>query len=165
MIPTQQQKDKIFGLIDNEFINLYSKENPILTKNDICYCLITNIIDFHRPLIVKAIILDDVFLDTLHKTYYIQITEILESLLICEEFVYGKSFYTYGKEELVKGGQQKRRATLLGPNFDFENSLFKVNCFFMRSNEENILKLRKEYISVIKTDIEKQLADINSILI
>jgi len=162
---TQVSNIKTFGIVYNEFINLYSKENPLLVKDDIGYCLFTNVVDFHRPLIAKCTIVYDKFLDNLHKIYYVKFDEILESQQIFDEFIKGKNFFTYSTINGINNDLSNKKSTMLGPNFDFTANYFRVDAFFMRDSEEKIRNLRKEYISVIKNDIEKQLSDINSILI
>jgi hypothetical protein len=151
-----------FGISNNQLINLYSKENPILKINDICYCLITNNIDYHRPLICKGLIIEDYFSDGMNKIYFIQILEILESPKTINEFFVNKIFnvHSYINKELIT---KRPYVTKINTDFDFSKFLFKVECFFVRNSEEKILNLRKDYIEIIKQDLKKALLDIGNL--
>ncbi len=149
-----------FGLIGNEFINLYSEENPILEKNDNCYFMFTNNNDYHRPLIARGIIVQDKFTDGMNKTYHIRLLDILESPKTISDFIFNKPFtvYPYSNNFL-----STKRLVQLGETFDFSTNLFKITAFFVRTTEQKIIDLRKEYITVIRQDVLKQLKDIESI--
>ena len=149
-----------FGIIGNEFINLYTKENPILEIGDVCYCLITNMVDFHRPLIIKANIVEDKFTDGMNKVYYVRCLEFGESPNILNEFLIGKSFIVYPHNGEVL---QNKKMVQVFADFDMTSNLFKVDAFFVRQSLDKIIELRKEYISIIKKDIVKQLSDIEAI--
>ena len=153
-----------FGYVNNEFINLYTDDNPIIEKNEICYFLLTNNLDFHRPLICKGFIISDKFNDGMNKTYFIMCTEILETPAIIEKFFNGKAFktITYDSENLIiKSGK-----TTIFPEIDenlFIENLFSIESFFVRNTYEKISSLRKEYIDIIKNDLINQITDIDLI--
>jgi hypothetical protein len=149
-----------FGLLNNEFINLYSKDNPILETDDQCFFLISNAIDYHRPLICQGIIMDDKFTDGMNKAYWIKYLNILEVPTIISEFFFGKSFFMNVFNEGIVGN---RRLVQIGSGFNFTNNLFKIESFFIRKSEEEIIKLRDEYILVIKKDLLKMIKDIENI--
>lgn len=146
-----------------EFVNLYNKDNPILETGDICYCCIFNNSMYHRPLIVKGLIVHDVFVDGLNKQYYIRILEILESPKITKQFWLSQPVTTYHvtDDAVIKSKSIKQITT----NFDYNKNVFKVEAYFTRDTEEKIRQLRKEYISVVKQDLESMLNDIEGILL
>ena len=158
-----------FGQIGHEFINLYSKENPILDAGDICYFLFTNNMDYHRPLVGRGTIIEDRFTDGLNKVYFIQIIEIIESPKIISEFFLDQTFQIYPwfpEAKFAKRtneGMHNKKYVNISKHFDFKTNLFKIEAFFVRTTEEKIKQLRTEYISIIKKDIVKQLSDIEAI--
>lgn len=151
-----------FGLVGKEFINLYSAENPILETGDQCFFMFTNTEDYHRPLIGFGIIVYDKFTDGMTKDYWIKINCFYESPTIIDKFILNKPFnlYPYNSKSGIISG---KKLTIISPNFDYENNLIKIDCFFIRKTEEQINKLRNDYISVIRKDIESMLKDIDSI--
>jgi len=150
-----------FGQVGNEFINLYSKENPIMNINESCYFLFTNNNDYHRPMVAKGIIVDDKFTDGVNKVYYIVIQELLESPKVIQEFFNECMFnlFPYSNDDK----NHIKKLTQINRKFDLKANAFKIESFFVRNTEEKILELRKEYISIIRKDILKQLADIDNI--
>jgi hypothetical protein len=150
-----------FGYINGEFINLYSKENPILETNDICYFIFSNLTDYHRPMIAKGLIIEDIFTDGLNKEYFIKILEIIESPKIINDFFIGKQFEIC---PIKDGGLISNRKIIQASNkFNFEQNLFKIESFFVRNTLEKIITLRQEYINIIRDDLTKQLNELNSI--
>lgn len=146
-----------FAYINGELINLYSKENPILEADDICYGLIFNIDDYHRPIVIKGIIIEDTFVNGMNKQYNIKIIEILESPKVINEFVIGKQFVLTNKNVVTK------RNTLITNNFNFNDYLIKLDAYFVRNSESEILKLRNEYIQIVRNDLQKMISDLNFI--
>lgn len=145
-----------FGFINGEFINLYSKDNPILEAGNNCYFLFSNDIDYHRPLIAKGTINSDNFSDGMSKNYYIKLTEILESQKVINEFLINKQISLYSPFDTL----YRSKLTRITHNFDFSKFVIKVDSFFVRLTEEKITELRNDYISILKKDILKQLKDI-----
>lgn len=145
-----------------EFINLYSEDNPILETGDICYCCLFTNDNWHRPLIVRANIVKDKFVDGLNKQYYIRILDILESekTVLTYWVAHPVNVYKVNSDESF----QNRTIRQITLNFDYSNYLFKVDGYFVRNSEEKIRELRKEYISVVREDLEKMINDIDSIL-
>ena len=76
-------------------VNLYSQDNPLLEIGEECYFLTFNLIDFHIPLLMKGRIVYDRFNEEINKTYYIQITELVDSEKLYEKHLYGKQLVTY----------------------------------------------------------------------
>ena len=151
--------EKLFGVIGNEFINLYSDENPILDIKDTCYFLFTNKTDYHIPMIAKGVIFDDIFSNGLHKLYKVKVTDLLETPKIVDKFIIKKSFFLIPINKENKIGNKK--LIQIGINFDFNKYLFPTNSFFVRDSEIEIRKLRTEYIKIIRGNIEQQLSEIN----
>ena len=146
-----------FAYINGELINLYSKENPILETDAICYGLIFNIDDYHRPLVIKGIVVEDTFVNGMNKQYDIRIIEILESPKIINEFFIGKQFVMTHKGVVTK------RNTLITNNFNLNDYTIKLDAYFVRNSESEILKLRNEYIQIVRNDLEKMISDLNFI--
>ncbi len=153
-----------FGIIGREFINLYSKENPILKQNEICYFLFTNTVDYHRPLMAKGLIVSDKFTDEMDKLYYIRIIELIESPNIIMEFFINKQFFINTYIENNDVVVPTKRTTIFRANLSYYENLIPVEAFFVRNTEEKIRQLRLEYCSIIKKDVLKQLKDIEEIL-
>lgn len=154
-----------FGYVNNEFINLYSDENPIIEQSEYCYFLVTNSNDYHRPLVCKGFIIGDKFTDGMNKIYYIMLTEILESPNIIDNFFIGKTFQTITydfEKDFIKSGRSMIFQTINNESI-FKENLFPVEAFFVRKSLEKISVLRKEYISIIRKDLLKQITDIDSI--
>lgn len=143
------------------FINQYTDENPILSKNDSCYFLFTNIEDIHRPLIGKGIVIDERFTDGMNKIYFIKLLEIMESPIIIDKFVFGKILQL--NQLLSLNSSRMLIINNISEEF-FNGNLFRIEAFFVRNSFEKITKLRQEYISIIKNDLNKQISDINQIL-
>lgn len=160
-------KNNLFGYVDNMFINLYSKENPILFTNDKCYFLFNNISDIHRPLIGYGTILQDQHTDGMNKIYFVALEEIFEDDITIKKFLYSNKtvmLHNYDNESLTKS--QKVHFLTPQTNQEFYNkNLFRIEAFFVRSTIEEINKLRLEYVSVIKKDLEDQISDINQLLL
>lgn len=146
--------------LNGEFINLYTKDNPILEEGQQCYGLIFNNDDYHRPLVIKGVIISDKFCDGLNKQYFVRVLEIIESPKVIQDFFIGKSItiYPYYNETL-----HSKKIIKVTNNFEFNWNLFKLESFFVRNSEEKIIELRNEYISIVRKDIIKMLSDIDSI--
>ena len=82
-----------FAIIEGEFINLYSDDNPMLNIGDDVYFMMFNNTDYHRPLICQGIIIEDKLSDTLNKSYFVELREIHESPKIIAEFFYNKKLF------------------------------------------------------------------------
>lgn len=156
-----------FGYVDNTFINLYSKENPILDENETCYFLFNSIDNYHRPIVAKGKIISDIFSDGMNKIYYIQLLEIMESLGNLDKYVWGNSFSVIPYDYINKKGAVKRNPKITASTDEkfFKDNLFKIECFFVRTSLELIIELRKEYIKIILEDLKKSVTDIENLLI
>lgn len=148
-----------FAFIGTEFINLYSDENPILKENDVTYFLITNNTDYHRPLIAKGLVVEDVFNGDMSKKYFIQLLDIIESPKAIEDFIYNKTFLVYPYDKYVFRAKKYIKPK---ENFDFKQFAFSVDSFFVRPTEEKIKELQKEYIIIIRKDLNKMLTEIEA---
>lgn len=138
--------------IEGEFINLYSKDNPILETDDICYALIFSTTEYHMPLVIRGVIRKDVFVDGMNKQYYIEIQEILETPNVIKNFFIGKQFVLYPAEI--------KKTIQISPDLELSKYLIKVDAYFVRNSEEKIQQLRTEYISIVKSDLERMLSDL-----
>lgn len=160
--------NETFAIIGAEAINLYSLENPILDEGDECYFLFFNLVDYHRPLLGKGTIITDRMIDGLHKKYFIELKEICESPKIIQEFILNKTFTLYAgsasETNRAENSFSKFRKIITAVNLGvFKSKTFYTEAFFVRQKQEEILKFRSEYISVVKKEIEKQLTDIEEI--
>lgn len=144
--------------LNNEFINLYSEENPILDAGDECYALITNNADYHFPVAIKGIIREDTFTDGMNKKYLIEVTGILESPEMINKFMIAKAFTIFIMDEDTK----LRRTINFGPGTDLSKIWFPVNAYFVRNSETKIRELQREYITIVKKEIQQQLKDIEN---
>ena len=106
---------------------------------------------------VKGIVVEDTFVNGMNKQYNIRIIEILESPKTINEFVIGKQFVMTNKDVVTK------RNTLITNNFNFNKYLIKLDAYFVRKTESEILKLRNEYIQIVRNDLQKMISDLNSI--
>lgn len=151
--------------VNGLFINLYSEDNPILSIDDECFFLFTNVIDVHRPLIGRGKIHSDMFSDGLNKIYFIELLEIIESPFIIKKFINDKIFLLtpIDSENLKYQKQQILNSQNISKDFLSKN-LFKIEASFVRNTLEKISDLRKMYVSIIKRDFQSQIKDINEIL-
>lgn len=152
------------GIVGKEYINVYSKDNPILEPGDKCYFLFTNLFDYHRPLVAYGEIIEDRFSDGMNKEYYMKILEILESPVIIDKFVNGKNFYFHdyiGGDDIVVKNKKMQQ---VNKRFDYSEHLLKIESFFVRKEKEKIYELLAKYIQHIKKDVERQLKDIQELI-
>lgn len=149
------------AFINGEFINLYTKDNPILETGDVCYGLIFNTIDYHMPLIVKGIVKFDKFCNGMNKQYYIRVLEIVQSPKVIQEFFVGKSFSVHPcySDICDESTIQSKKTIQITNHFDFNTYLFKLEAFFVRNSEQKILELQSEYIDYIQKDLKKMIQD------
>ena len=98
-IKIDKENQKSFGFVNNTFINIYTKDNPILNVDDECYFLFAHPIDFHRTLIGKGKVTHQIFIDGMNTLYYISLEEILENPTTINKFVYGKKFNLWKFDE------------------------------------------------------------------
>lgn len=152
-------RDSDFGIIENEFINLYSEENPILTTGEECFFMFNNTHDYHLPLIGRGMIRSDKYTDGMNKLYYIEIQEIIETKAIVERHIYNKPFAIHAWDGTNIGA---KKTVLFGQGTDLTKIVIKLEAFFVRNSEEKIRELRKPYINQIKKDILVQLQDIEN---
>lgn len=143
-------------------VNLYSQDNPLLEIGEECYFLTFNLIDFHIPLLMKGRIVYDRFNEEINKTYYIQITELVDSEKLYEKHLYGKQLVTYNfiseTETLSTRPRVLRFEKSLSLEF-FETNLLKIDCFFIRKDLTKIENLRQGYIDIIVSDLYKQIKE------
>lgn len=146
--------------INGELINLYTAENPILEANDICYGLIFSVDNFHRPIIIKGVVVQDKFVDGMNKHYYIRITDIYESPKNLQKFFIGKQFTLYPWLHESLGN---KRNILITKDFNINNYVIKLEGYYVRNSESKIIELRNEYINIVRKDLEQMLSDIDNI--
>ncbi len=147
-----------FGIQDYRFINLYSEENPILSIGDGTYFLFNNLIDIHIPVIGYGIVEYDKFISGMDKIYHIKLLKIHSPKDVIEKFVYNRPFKIINKGkskiDLIKRYNNQNQ-------LKSDNNIFEINCFFCRKEYKDILLLQQEYIKIIKSDLEKQINEIN----
>lgn len=151
-----------FGQIGNEFINLYSEENPILETDDICYFLFFNVDDYHRPLVGRGVILEDRFVESLNKEYYILIEDICENIIDINKYIIKHQFICHPLESSGKINGRKM-CTILRTS-DFSKYVMKIECFFVRKTLTQIQQLQKEFAKIIYNDLKQQMHDISKLI-
>jgi hypothetical protein len=151
---------KTHAIINNEFINIYNDENPIMEAGEECFALILNNFSWHLPVAVKALIKRDKFIDGGNKRYTLEIQSILESPEIINKFMVGQPFNVVIEQE--DEIRDLKRTVYYGPGLDLTKVLFMVEGYFVRDSEAKIRQLQKEYISVVKEQILEQLKDIET---
>lgn len=150
-----------FGFINNTFINMYTKDNPLLNIADECYFLFNNIEDYHKLLIGRGIIYEDTINDGIYKTYYVHLLEIIENPETIKNFVYDKQFALVKFNNNKLTGNKTQYINEEMPASFYEVNLFKVECFFIRPTLEKILNLKRDFTKVIIDDLNKQLSDLD----
>lgn len=155
------------------FINIYSKDNPILETGDECYFLLFNSVDFHIPIICKGIIVHDNFNDVINKKYYITLTEIIETDENINKYFLSKQIPLYqykldSTNNVSSVSVKSKYHRFESLNIDrirkyFEKHLYKTESFFVRTNYEAIKKLKRDYCNIIKQDLNKQISEIDSL--
>lgn len=151
-----------FAIIDGEYINVYSVENPMLHENDECYFLFTNVDDFHRPCIGFGVVIGDQYLDGLNKQYIIKLQEVSEPDYVMDKFFYNKMFRMSGKS--VKDTFTNAKPVMMREeNIEeiTENNFFRIDAFFVRNSYEKIIQMRTEYMEYIKSDLLRCISDVN----
>lgn len=150
------------------FINTYNDDNPILEIGDECYFIFFNSVDYHIPLIGRGTIIYDRFNDTINKHYFISLKEILEKKSIKDKFIEDiqLTLFPFNKETLNVSTKAKyiKYNSKLDFSF-FDKNLFKIEAFFIRKGIEEIINLRNEYSKIILSDLNKQIKEVQEILI
>lgn len=158
--------NKSFGFINNQFINLYNEDNPILNNGDSCYFMFYHETTYHRTIIARGTIVNQLINDSFNIVYFVRLEELLEDKEVLESFVYGKKFSMFKINE--SSGILTSKLLYLTDKTTFQllkNNLFKTEGFFVRKTLKAINELQMDYSKVIREDLQKQLDDINQILI
>lgn len=184
---TNIRKIMTFGVnstaVFHEFINLYDDDNLILNDEDECFFLLTNLVDYHLPIVCRGIVRSFEFSEGMSKNYYIEFQEFMDPYDVVKPSLINKHYYVYSFKhgELVK---QSRRLTYLTDNsfkpeyFNLRvhnKRVFCINSFFVRgfrTNDEkhkmeqleNIKKFRAEYLEYIYKDHVEQTAKMEYML-
>lgn len=164
-------KTSKFDYVGETFINLYSKENPMLSSGDQTYFLFNNVSDGHRKLIGLGTVRVDKFLDSMNKVYYIELEEIIEPDNVIKKFLFNKKttlLNAYDGNEITLSQKvcmlHEKKLPLTDPQF-FKSNLVQVEGFFVRQSFEDIKTLQLEFMQVIKEDLIGQIEDINDLLL
>jgi hypothetical protein len=163
-----QNTDKLvkkgFGFVNNQFINIYSDENPIIPNDEECYFLFYHPANYHRTLIGKGKIVNQLLNDGLNVIYFIALEEFCENEDVMKKFVYNLRFPLF---KLDDENVLRNKSLIISEKtsmYFLSSNLFKVESFFVRKTLKDIQELQQEYSKIIKQDIQKQLEDINDIL-
>ena len=143
-------------------VNLYSQENPLLEIGDECYFLFFNLVDFHIPILGRGKILYDRYNEEINKTYFIQLTELIDSEKVLNIHLYGKQILTNpfnSETDVLSSKARVLKFIREMPTDYFENNLIKVDCFFVRKELKQIKELRQEYIRIMVADFNKQIQE------
>ena len=157
---------KDFGYVDNQFINLYSVDNPIMEQGEICYFLFHSIHDYFMPIMGKGKIISDKFSDGMNKIYHVQLLSIEENMDFISTWFNDK---TYHMTPLIKENVSSHSLKQLKLHHNinskfFIDNLFKVESFFIRNSFEKIQQLKKEYISIMLEDLKSNIKDMENVL-
>lgn len=143
-----------FDIIDNNFINFYSKDNPILSIGDRCYFIFNNLVDVHIPLIGYGEVIMDKFITGMDKNYQIKLFKIHSPVDIQDEFIFNNQPFRVmvkDKPKIMKFNKS-----------NIINTVFNVHCFFCRPTLSTITQFHKKYCGVIIDDLHKQLKEVKS---
>lgn len=150
--------------IDNEVLNIYTDENPILDINAECYCLLFNLRDYFAPIIIKATIKYVHIYRNQNRMYYVSIDDFVSDDYTINTFVRGEQFLIHfiNEEGYVNTINQKR--IRLDDITDFTKLTFPVQGFFTRTTLEAIKELYSFYLTIIHQDVTQQLTVINTLI-
>lgn len=151
-----------FGVVGNEFINIYTDDNGLLETGDMCYFMFSSVNAQHRPLLASGIIIHDNFNVGLNKQYTIQLHTIHESPSVIAHFCIGQTFNLIKFDKNTNIGAKK--LVQISNMVTFSDYCFKVDAFFVRDTLKKISTHRIDYIKVLKTEVERQLIDIQSVI-
>lgn len=157
--------EKDFGYVNGEFVNLYGDENPILEIDDKCYFLLTNLTDYHRPLLCTGVIRTYKITEGQNRIYYIELVSILESPRIIKRFVNNCSFgiIPYGKSNIDNYPRLYTKKIVTHSEKFLTGRVFPIEAFFVRESESKANELRKEYTNIILKDLKSQITDIDEL--
>lgn len=162
IVPKSQKL--LFGYVSPEFINIYSEDNPLLNPEDTCYFLLTNLVDIHYPMIAKGIIKQDMYTNDLDKSYFIQIQELFESEDNINRYFHNQTFESTKANVLSRFKNIIFKKHMLSSKSKFfEDNLVRIDGFFVRPTYTAIFELRKNYVSIIKNDLQTQLMEIKQL--
>lgn len=137
---------------NNEFINLYTKDNPILEVGCACYCIIFNTTDYHKPIVCECLVTDSKFVDGLNTVYNVKIQNVIESPVTINNFVLNRQFVVYESNK-------KATKTLVSKSV-FNTLEFPVNAFFVRKTIEQINEVKNLYCSIVEQDLKQMISQI-----
>lgn len=152
--------------IDGTYVNLYDEEsNIMLHPGDECYFLLFNVDDIHIPLICSGNILEDSFLDGMNKQYIIQMNSICESPDVIDKYFDGKIFKMCNKTK-SDGFSTGKPLMIYSSNFQrlIQENFVRVDAVFVRKNYQLAASLKKEFLEIIKTDLMKQILEVDDML-
>jgi len=147
---------KSFGIEGNSLINLFSEDNPILSVGNKCFFIFNNIHNIHIPLIGYGEVVNDKFTNGMDKIYAIKLLKIHNNDFIVNNHVINNTFNVCGlRGELFKKNRNVKLNTL-----NWKNSIYNINCFFVRTSLMNINNLHSDYVNIIKEDLNKQILEL-----
>ncbi len=154
--------DKKLVHINGEFINLYTKENPILEPGDTTYALVFNVIDYHCPILVEGIVHSFKVVNGQDRIYNISLQRILDSPYMIDKLVINKSFEVYYISENNQLYRNHKQIQITADT-DLTKFVFPVEAFFVRQTESQAIEVRNFYCDIIEKDLNDMLTDINNI--
>lgn len=150
-----------FDFVDNNFINIYNKENPVLSIGEHTYFMFNSIGNAHIPLIGYGRIIKDTFIKGMDKNYHIKLLKLHDTPATINEFIYGgdKTFRINGYGDNVT----KRTLTKFNPKLIAKQPIFNVHCLFVRPDAAKISKLFSDYRAIILADLKKQIDELEKL--
>lgn len=155
-----------FGVVDNEFINIYSPDNRLKVAGDFVFFLFTNTVDFHIPLIGYGEIKYDRYSADMLKIYGIELHDIYENPNVVNRYFNYKNFEMLSLSNVSKKIYLRMKNEFLDKNNNriLSDKVFNINSFFVRDNLNDITDLRYQYCRIIHSDIEQQYMEINKLI-
>lgn len=160
------QSSKSFVIVDDLHINLVNDDNPMIAPGNQCHFIFSNVDDIHRCLIGQGTIADQQYLDGLNQQYIIRLDFVCEPEEVKKRFFYDKVFRL--SQMSSNGGFTDGRFTVM--RYGEHDSIcrkmfFRVDAFFVRPNFERAQELRLEYTRYIRSQLLKQLSDVEELLV
>lgn len=155
-----------FGVVGNEFINIYSPKNKLKVSGDFVFFLFTNVKDIHRPLIGYGQIKYDKFSFDMLKIYGIELISVYETTDTMNRFFNNQKFEMLSTSNFNKKIYLTMKNEFLNKDVNdiLSDKVLNINSFFVRDNIAEVADLRQKYSKIIFKDIERQYVEISNLI-